>query len=417
MMDWSAGRLVVDSLQQRSSTAPGQRWRLTCAADWMPRASHVPAMIADPDAFYGDLLPQLQPAQLRLVNVECVLGDRGEPIPKGGPNLRAPEETIASLTNVPFDVACLANNHCLDYGPAGLAYTIERLRSAGLATVGAGPSEDAAREPFRTVVGGVGVAVINCAEGEASRSVNGGPGANGIDLTVVRGQIDALKAAGDVVVVVFHGGREHLPVPPPYVVRDLRRIADLGADVVIAHHPHVPQGIEIHHGVPIAYSLGNFAFRYPGDQFYHHVGYVLHVDFVGAAVAGINVTPYRIGPDSLHVLAGDERAVFDHGLERATEALASDETIQDAWDAAADHETAPARLRTTLTSAVDAVEADDAHGIATAGNLFFTPAHHELFAHGLRRRAVGAHGSASQSARDLLDHYLTYGTGREAVPR
>jgi isopropylmalate/homocitrate/citramalate synthase len=32
---------------------------------------------------------------------------------------------------------------------------------------------------------------------------------------------------------------------------------DAGADAVIGHHPHVPQGIEIRDGVPILYSLGN----------------------------------------------------------------------------------------------------------------------------------------------------------------
>jgi len=238
--------------------------------------------------------------------------------------------------------------------------------------------------------------------------VNGGPGANGSDPAVVRHQIAERKAAGDVVVVIFHGGREHIPVPPPYVVRDLRRVAEAGADVVIAHHPHVPQGIELHHGVPIAYSLGNFAFWFPNDRFYHHVGYLLHVDFVDRTVVGIEVTPYRIFGDGLDVLGDEARASFDEGMRRATAALASPASLLDAWDAVADHESTPAKLRTLLTRAVEAVEAGDAHGIATTGNLFFTPAHYELYAHGLRRRATGVHGTTSAESRDLLEHFLTY---------
>ena len=81
-----------------------------------------------------------------------------------------------------------------------------------------------------------------------------------------------------VILVIFHGGREHTPLPPPYVVHDLRAIAEMGAHAVIAHHPHVPQGIELHHGVPIVYSMGNFVFWQTDPAFYRHAGYLVHLD-------------------------------------------------------------------------------------------------------------------------------------------
>lgn len=40
---------------------------------------------------------------------------------------------------------------------------------------------------------------------------------------------------------------------------------DLGADAVIASHPHVPQGWEIYKDKPICYSLGNFCFQKKTD--------------------------------------------------------------------------------------------------------------------------------------------------------
>jgi poly-gamma-glutamate synthesis protein (capsule biosynthesis protein) len=43
-------------------------------------------------------------------------------------------------------------------------------------------------------------------------------------------------------------------------VIQLRALARRGADAVIAHHPHVPQGVEWMGNVPIVYSLGNFVF-------------------------------------------------------------------------------------------------------------------------------------------------------------
>jgi poly-gamma-glutamate capsule biosynthesis protein CapA/YwtB (metallophosphatase superfamily) len=43
--------------------------------------------------------------------------------------------------------------------------------------------------------------------------------------------------------------------------RALQRLAaDLGADIVINHHPHVLQGFESYDGKLIAHSLGNFLF-------------------------------------------------------------------------------------------------------------------------------------------------------------
>ena len=41
-----------------------------------------------------------------------------------------------------------------------------------------------------------------------------------------------------------------------------RKLIDAGADAVMGRHPHVTQTIDIYHGKPIVYSLGNFVFDY-----------------------------------------------------------------------------------------------------------------------------------------------------------
>ena len=61
-------------------------------------------------------------------------------------------------------------------------------------------------------------------------------------------------------ILIAHGGIEFSPLPPLQWQRRLRRLVDLGADLVVAHHPHVPQGWEIYGETPIFYSLGNFLF-------------------------------------------------------------------------------------------------------------------------------------------------------------
>lgn len=60
--------------------------------------------------------------------------------------------------------------------------------------------------------------------------------------------------------VLNHGGVEYMDVPLPEWREVYKLWIDLGADTVIASHPHVPQGYELYKGKPICYSLGNFCF-------------------------------------------------------------------------------------------------------------------------------------------------------------
>ena len=69
-----------------------------------------------------------------------------------------------------------------------------------------------------------------------------------------------LREEVDIVVASCHWG-----VSGSSVVADYQRVIgraaiEAGADIVIGHHPHVLQEIEIWQGRPIFYSMGNFAF-------------------------------------------------------------------------------------------------------------------------------------------------------------
>ena len=81
-----------------------------------------------------------------------------------------------------------------------------------------------------------------------------GPGAR----AQMRSDIHAARRTSDVVIVAIHWG-EQLARRSSRDQRALGRLlVDWGADVVLGHHPHVLQGIEVRGGKVIAYSLGNF---------------------------------------------------------------------------------------------------------------------------------------------------------------
>jgi poly-gamma-glutamate capsule biosynthesis protein CapA/YwtB (metallophosphatase superfamily) len=360
--------------------------RLTVASDWGPRGlAYEPHLLARPEGIYGDLLPLLRGSDLNVANVESVLGTAGAPILKGGPNLRGDERTVRALTVVPFHVACLANNHALDYGPEGLAHTLSVLQAAGLRTVGAALTGEEAAQTLTVRAGDVRVGVIDCAEGEEARSRDGGPGVNGLDVPRIERQLAALKREADLVLVVFHGGREYTPVPPPYVVRDLRQLADAGADAIVAHHPHVPQGIEVHNGVPIAYSLGNFVFWQGSDCFYQRAGYLFHLDLVGTKVAGFTISPYLLQPDGLALMQGQVKEAFLQDLACISEVLHDPQAVLAVWDAFIEYTGGAEGYWRSLIPHIEGLVTDPAQHAPGLLNRLVTPAHRELYVRSLRR--------------------------------
>ena len=84
------------------------------------------------------------------------------------------------------------------------------------------------------------------------------------DMLRIEAQIKAARAASDLVMLVLHWGAEWEFYPNPKQLGYAHKFAELGADAIIAQHPHAIQPIEIYrpHGdsdkqVPILYSLGN----------------------------------------------------------------------------------------------------------------------------------------------------------------
>jgi Bacterial capsule synthesis protein PGA_cap len=173
-------------------------------------------------------------------------------------SFQAPAENADGLRWAGFDLLNLANNHAFDYGEAGLEQTIAALEAEGLAHTGA-PGEIAMLD-----VGGVPVTAVGFAPY---------PWANGVaDLAAVRSMITAARAEADIVVAIAHLGAEgigyqRVPHGTEYAMGedrgDTRAFAhaavDAGASLVLASGPHVLRGIELYEGVPIAYSLANFA--------------------------------------------------------------------------------------------------------------------------------------------------------------
>lgn len=78
-------------------------------------------------------------------------------------------------------------------------------------------------------------------------------------------------------VAYLHWGYELASYPQPADREWARQAIDAGVDLVIGHHPHVVQGLEVHGRGLIAYSLGNLLLpqtQYRGRRLHYHAAAV-----------------------------------------------------------------------------------------------------------------------------------------------
>lgn len=73
-------------------------------------------------------------------------------------------------------------------------------------------------------------------------------------------EIRELKKKADIVIVQLHTGFEYQTAPSYSAMKAAHAAIDYGADIVIAHHPHVLQGMEWYKGHLIAYSMGSLTY-------------------------------------------------------------------------------------------------------------------------------------------------------------
>lgn len=397
--DWTLG-------SWRKSDATADEARLIVCGDWVPLREHADLARTDPAALYGDLGPRLRAADARVVNLETPLAAGGSPVLKDGPNFRTDPSLAAALAAAPFDAACLANNHVMDYGPPGLEQTLAALRGAGLRWVGAGADREEAWRPLVLEIRGARVALINlCEEEDASGATEGAPGVGALDIEESVLRVRAARSLAEGVIVVFHGGREYAPLPPPYVADALRRIAAAGADAVVAHHPHVPQGVEVRGGVPIFYSTGNFVCLPRHDRLYARLGYAVELFLERGRVSGFELVPYFADERGLRVLAGEPRRLFLARLEAVSRPLSEPGGIDAAWDALADE----TGIEGLLEPIREAAAAAPGRRLVQARlrNRLAVSAHRELLVRGLARNIEGRMGTAPRWARDLVREWGT----------
>ena len=156
----------------------------------------------------------------------------------------ADPKTLEGLTFAGVDIVNLANNHTLNYGQNGFEETKDNLDEVSIKHVG--ESNFVIKKVNGMSFGFLGF--------EKSQQVNPKLSEEEINL------IKESDRKVDVLIVAMHWGVEYQDKALAGVGALARELVDLGADIVVGHHPHWVQDIEYINGVPVYYSLGNLVF-------------------------------------------------------------------------------------------------------------------------------------------------------------
>ena len=397
--DWGRGRWA-------NGLVPQARAEIVIASDWAPIRAFDGIVARSPESVYGDLLPVLRKADLRIVNLECALSGGGSPVWKSGSVFKGRPEHIKGLTAVPFEIVTLANNHVFDYGPEAFNETLKLLDVNAIRFVGAGMSPGEARRPLILEVKGVRIGIVSFSEGEDLTAAVSGPGVFGWDVDAVVESIRAIRSGVDIILVICHGGVEYIPFPPPYLAEAFRRVAEAGADLVIGHHAHVPQGVQLVNGVPVCYSLGNFVFYQETDLLYRKLGYLVKAGVSQAGLAHIEIIPYEIGAECLRVLKGDESAQFFESLKKVSLPLARPEGVAEAWQGFLRCYGLKG-FRDEIAMILAKMDEEPPKGAAMLRNRVATMQHREHWIDAMTRIMDGTIDDSPQWAFDLAVEWLT----------
>jgi poly-gamma-glutamate synthesis protein (capsule biosynthesis protein) len=245
------------------------------------------------EAVFAKVREHLSDADIAFVNLESPLSDKGAANAQKDVTFRGRPALVKGLRSAGIDMVSMANNHALDWGAAALTDTLARLQAEQIQAAGAGADLAAARRPavVETPSGEVALLAFSNVLPAGFPAGESRPGINPArpDRARVLADIKAAAAEYDWVLVSIHWGVEYKSEAAAEQ-QDLARAAvDAGAHLVLGHHPHVIQGLELYKDRLIAYSLGDFVF----DHYSRETGeaFVLRVRMATSGPPEVKVVP------------------------------------------------------------------------------------------------------------------------------
>jgi poly-gamma-glutamate capsule biosynthesis protein CapA/YwtB (metallophosphatase superfamily) len=336
--DVMTGRGIDQALPYPCSPALYEGY-VQSAVDYLRLAEEANGPVPRPVDFayvWGAALDEWRSARphARIVNLETSI-TRSEEFEPKQINYRMSPENAGCLTAAGVDCCVLANNHVLDWGPAGLIDTLDALERLGVKTAGAGRNLAEAKAPAILEFPDEGRLIVIALATETSgvprhwAAHAAGAGVNllsSLSEAAVRSIADELaeiRQPRDVVVVSIHWGPNWgYPIP-----KDHRRFAhalieEADVSIVHGHSSHHPKAVELFEDRLILYGCGDFLNDYEGIAGYEEfrgdlsLMYFADVDPEDGRLRALDMTPLKIRRFQLSRPSGEEVSWLRRTLDR-----------------------------------------------------------------------------------------------------
>lgn len=203
-----------------------------------------------------------------LLQADSVFANLESPVSIGGTStgslypFKADPLVVDGLKNSGFTILSVANNHAFDYGREAFLETLKNIKNAGLSYVGGGLDFVEAHDGAYQEINGVKIIYLAYTDllPKTDAATENTSGIAYLEKEQMVKDIKKAKEKADLVIVSYHWGREYETTHNLRQEEIAKAAIEAGASLIIGHHPHVVQELEVYRNVTVAYSLGNFIF-------------------------------------------------------------------------------------------------------------------------------------------------------------
>jgi len=309
--------LVIVFSVQGTLRAQSQTFSITLTGQSMIRSdirAHAPSAVPT--------IKSLLKGDVVFTNFETTIVDEKKGQSHMDGRFLSPPEALDALQSFGFNLVSFSNNHAFDLKVPGIENTLQEAKRLNLAHAGTGNTIEEAVAPgyLRTPKGTV--ALVAQASGliaEGGSATATRPGVNELrveggkpneeDAQRILASIRNARKQADLVIVYEHNHvfdkpfstimLEELPErlgPPDWLKKWTHAEVDAGADIIVMHGAPLLHGVEIYHGRPIFFDLGNFIFQAPPidtllDEPIDWESVVAYVEFQGKNLQSIQFRP------------------------------------------------------------------------------------------------------------------------------
>ncbi len=204
-------------------------------------------------SYFKHIEPLYSKADIVAANIET---NFAPPPYSGYPTFCSPSSLVKQIVESGFNLLFTANNHILDRGRVGVESTIELYQQLGVDYIGVyrNSAEAATNHPLIVEKGEFRVAFLNYTYGTNGVPIPKPFVVNTLDSVRIKRELKELRKLKelrdpiervDLIIASFHWGEEYVTTPSKEQLIWEKFLYRNGVDIIIGHHPHVPQPVKV----------------------------------------------------------------------------------------------------------------------------------------------------------------------------